>query len=137
MTNTIKNIARTAKRVAGAGTLALILSGCNSFQEAKTAETLIQGRPASVSTVSAGYYASLSSIVYTNANNDSGILSKVVRHNGDSTQRTIEENLLRFTDASALIQAEIAKGSNGVVKYYGIKNNGILEIRSIEAGGHK
>lgn len=139
--NTIQEkIINRMRKVAGVSALALILVGCS--REAKNEKLQeIEGVPVSVSISEGykGYYSSIASYVYLNGNQDLGMLASAqVSSFGESKNSSQQEKCNDVARTSALIQAEIAKGKNGRVRFYGCaSDDGVFEIQIVEAGGYK
>lgn len=135
------NNMKSIGRIAAAGLLALTLVGCsgntveskpgieNIVAQAPAKPKFIEGKPVSVAQNYAHYYGSFSTVLNVGSNEILGFSSVF---SGDGNL------IFRYTQADALIQAQIAKGSNGFVRLHGeYGQDGIFNVKSVESGGYR
>lgn len=117
-------------RVASMSILALMLAGCGGSIERTSVSSsnrsnVLEGRPVSV----AQTYGQCV-----------GAFAMVVNSRGEEVLGSTFSNgrIIAYAQADALVQAQIAKGTNGFVRLQGSYNSdGTFGINSIEAGGYR
>lgn len=115
-----------------AGVLSLALIGCDGQRKQGIEERVLEGRPVSVAQNYGRCGGTISIVLSTD--NYGKVLANYNGANGQAWQ-------IDFTNAEALVRAQMAEGQSGRVTLRGKyrdnnSSNRVFQIKSIEAGGY-